>query len=63
MYNCVQLRIYPTHKYIKCIDLYVRPTESKTMEKRNEIKFDSDEIQIYKPITVVSFPLTQPLVL
>jgi len=39
--------------------LYVQSAELKTMEKDNEITFDSDEIQIYKPIAVVSFTFTQ----
>jgi len=41
------------------VDLYVQPAELKTMEKGNEITFDSDDIQIYKPIAVVSLKFTQ----
>jgi len=41
------------------VDLYVQPAELKTMEKGNEMTFDSEEIQIFKPAAVVSLKFTQ----
>lgn len=49
-------------KCIKFMDLYEQPIELNSMENNNGVTYlDSKEVQICKPITVVSFSFTQTL--